>query len=353
MSSRAARLLGVLLSITLPSLLPAQTLPTTTPATQPSIQCSPEVQALIPLIREGERLYTDIEVSYTFTDRGVGQAPNQTYEHVSTATWIHSKSRFYSEVVQSWNLGQPNASETRTVVSWDGQFHRIFMEDLIKDDRAAMISLRIAFHLYSDQRDMSPFLPVLHRCHVPLAEHFVFGASREALGSQQITRLPDADWHNRRCVRLQIVEDTPARPASVQQPVRCPWRLLANAHYLPVKMEALIRNGEQQGLWLVEAAMLPAGNWHPGIFHPTQVTQSLGDANHAWSGLWRSDHVTRPSDTPRPQARPHEDPHPTRHAPDRPQRQQATRPSQNDTHWTLRSAAAFLLDPTTTTQPAR
>ena len=106
---------------------------------------------------------------------------------------------------------------------------------------------------------------------------------REALGSQQITRLPDADWHNRRCVRLQIVEDTPAASQRPATHTIYTWHLLANAHYLPVKMEALIRNGEQQGLWLVEAADLQ--ELAPGIFHPTQVTQSLGDATTAWSRL--------------------------------------------------------------------
>ena len=216
MSSHATCLLAIFLSIALPWPLSAQTLPTTTPTTQPSIQCSPEVQTLIPLIREGERLYTDIELSCTLTDRGVGPAPNQSFEHVRTVTWIHSKSRFYSETVQCWDMGRPNASEMRTVASWDGQFHRVFMEDLIKNDRAAMISLRSPSTLTSTN-DTSPFFPFCTNVTRPLADHLIFGASREALGSQQITRLPDADWHNRRCVRIQIVEDTPAA-ARVPQP---------------------------------------------------------------------------------------------------------------------------------------
>ena len=114
-------------------------------------------------------------------------------------------------------------------------------------------------------------------------------------------------------------------------------------------MEALIHHGDQQGVCLAEATDLQ--ELAPGIFHPTEVTQSIGDATNGRVMTWNYDQVALNPDLPADKLANIPIPPGTLLIARNDNKQLAR--AKTDDHWTLRSAAAFLLDPTTTTQPAR
>lgn len=278
-----------------PSPVPRVTTPATVEAAtaaeaQPAIAIvEPEVRALIPLIREGESLYDELELSFRRTVRSTAM------QMESTVRLVTQRSRWYAERREAYTDAH-GPSSSLTVESWDGRYSRWVMEYPDKNDRLALIS--------DGPRPGSdpagPRLPFLLFCgHTqrPLADQLESGLLNELPGwTLHVSRIADAAEDGRQCARVQADFDFAGPP---QLHITYTWWLRRDAHYLPVRLEVIqteknkpaIRTRLVEGRELHEIA--------PGIFFPREIREiRVDESGRGQTEHWSFDEVIYRSSHP-------------------------------------------------------
>lgn len=265
------------------------TAPVTLPATQASsVTCDPEVRELIPLIRQGEELYTkmqgDMEVKGVFKlqNDDPHPGPRMIRRLEQSFTLIRQGSCSFIDTRMSDTTQSRQSESTQQLVS-DSKIWRLLLTRSIDNYREAAV-LDTAFPVFLFQSD--PFRMFSLSQADLISEWLQNGMSFGENRRQRISRIADADCLGRRCVRLQLQVTAVGLADDMANPTVTLW-LCPELHYLPLKLESVADDAFMKKHPGVDASMvmsvLGLQEIAPGIFYPTEVHFGMAGSSRHWA----------------------------------------------------------------------